>query len=87
MYFTKSDFIQTILLKYAVQGCKPVKKPAEATMNSYADEESFCNLKIPCRVLVGSLLYLLTRARPNIAAAVGVCAQNVEAPKSSHGSR
>ena len=82
MQLNQSGYIEKILNKFGMNDCRPVKTPA--VNDIYSGEDHLCDKNIPYREVVGSLLYLATRTRPDIAAAVGAVARQVENPMISH---
>lgn len=84
------DFIQAILRKFNMEGCKPKSTPADPhtqlskEMSPTTDEEAEEMKKVPYREAVGSLLYLATTTRPDIAYAVGQVSQFCQNPGKAH---
>ncbi len=76
IWIGQASYIRKLLQKFEMSDCKPVKSPANpgVKLTSSGDGDYVCDEKI-YRVLIGSLLFLSTRTRPDIAYAVG-CAGN-----------
>lgn len=70
-----------MLMKYGMQNCKAVDTPSVPEDDGHEDKEQ---VTFPYREAVGSLLYLSTRTRPDIAYAVGAASRNMESPERKH---
>ena len=74
----QTKFLQSILIKYGMQDCKPVKTPQDFGLkltkamceNGCKHHETMEN--VPYLSAVGALMYLMVGTRPDLAAAVGV---------------
>ena len=86
----QSKFLQSILAKFGMQDCKPVKTPQDPGLHltksmcegGCKHEESMIN--VPYRQAVGCLMYLMVATRPDLAAAVGVLSQFASDPCPTH---
>ena len=86
----QSKFLQSILAKFGMQDCKPVKTPQDPGLHltksmcegGCKHEESMTN--VPYRQAVGCLMYLMVATRPDLAAAVGVLSQFASDPCPTH---
>ena len=78
IYLSQRQYIVNILERFGMSECKPVTTPIEPNtpltleMSPKTSEEAKEMKKIPYLVAVGSLMYLATTTRPDIAYAVGV---------------
>ena len=77
----QTKFLQSILIKYGMQDCKPVKTPQDTGLkltkamceNGCKHHETMKN--VPYRSAVGVLMYLMVGIRPDLAAALGALSQ------------
>jgi hypothetical protein len=78
---SQPDFVDAILKKFKMEGCNPVKTPAEPglqlslDMSPQQEKEKEDMKTIPYKEAVGALLYLSTTTRPDISYAVGQVAK------------
>ncbi|KAH9118753.1 hypothetical protein AeMF1_008245, partial [Aphanomyces euteiches] len=90
VFIHQSKFLKSVLTKFYMQDCKPVKSPQESgkklskSMCPTTDEEKNEMRHIPYRSAVGCLMYLMVATRPDIAVAVGVASQFLENPGQQH---
>ena len=89
-FLHQSGYIRTILESHGMLDCKPAPSPMDPgllldltakTAPSCPPEATF---SFPYRNAIGQLLYLTTKTRPDIAAAVGVLSRKVSAPQDIH---
>lgn len=86
----QTKFLKSILLKFGMQDCKPVKTPqdpgSKLTKNicngGCKHEDTMKN--VPYRNAVGGIMYLMVATRPDLAAAVGVLSQFAADPCPTH---
>jgi Reverse transcriptase (RNA-dependent DNA polymerase) len=86
----QEKLVQSILTRFRMEDCKPVKTPQEPGLKlskdmcptSDAEKEDMKN--VPYRSAVGCLMYLMVATRPDIATAVGVASQFLENPGRQH---
>ena len=80
-YLMQEGHINGMLAKHGMKDCKPIGTPAIADSGRKEGEEDL-NVRqhAQCRQIIGSLQYLTTRTRLDIASAVGVCAKKVSCP-------
>ncbi|KAM0730296.1 Retrovirus-related Pol polyprotein from transposon TNT 1-94 [Formica fusca] len=71
----QADYITKILKQYNMNNAKPVKIPL---LKGEGNETELKNKNYPYREVVGSLLYLSTKTRPDIAYGVNFCSRHVE---------
>lgn len=77
IYLNQTKYIESILIKYRMSDCNPMKSPTDANQRltkSMALDSSgiaYDMTNIPYQEAVGSLLYLAQCTRPDIAHAVG----------------
>ena len=85
IFIHQSNFIECVLSKYNFDKCNPVKTPAEVGMKlqvTQDDEQTFD--KEVYQSVVGVLLFISTRCRPDIAFAVCNAARYVSNPSILH---
>lgn len=76
---TQKNYINSMLQKYGMENAKPCDIPS--TMESRQTQEtSQEKVDYPYREVVGSLLYLSTRTRPDVAQAVNQASRKTENP-------
>ena len=62
----QSKFVESMLVKFDMQDCKPRLLPCEIGLNKANDEHSdFADVKL-YRQIVGSLIYIMTATRPDL---------------------
>ena len=87
---SQPDFVDAILKKFKMEGCNPVKTPAEPglqlslDMSPQQEKEKEDMKTIPYKEAVGALLYLSTTTRPDISYAVGQVAKFTQNPGIQH---
>ncbi|KAH9112109.1 hypothetical protein AeMF1_013507 [Aphanomyces euteiches] len=90
VFIHQSKFLKSVLAKFNMQECKPVKTPQVSgqrlskLMCPTTDDEKTEMSRIPYRSAVGCLMYLMVATRPDIAVAVGVASQFLENPGQQH---
>ncbi|XP_033224575.1 secreted RxLR effector protein 161-like [Belonocnema kinseyi] len=83
-------YVQDVLKRFNMEDCKPVATPINPAvklskeMSPTTDEEKKGMSQIPYRNLTGSLMYLPTSTRPDIAYAVSALSQFNENPGEEH---
>ena len=78
---TQVAYTRKLLEKFNMYECKPVSSPIlkdENPQSRKAPDSVNENKKFPYREAVGSLMYLMTGTRPDIAYAVGVVSRNLD---------
>jgi hypothetical protein len=85
---SQHSFITRMCDKFYLTDAKPVSSPFDAGQMSklrskqQATAEEFINVtKVPYRELIGGLLFVATRTRPDVAAAVGILARRLADPR------
>lgn len=84
IYLSQTEYIEKLLNKYGMIDCKPVKTPItinEDTMSKENNEECDFNLY---QELVGELLYIANRTRPDIAFVISYLSQYNKCPQKRH---
>jgi hypothetical protein len=82
---SQSSYIERMLERFSMDQCKPVPTPVDPNVKLVkADEESELVDVTLYQSAVGSLLYLSTRTRPDIAYAVGSVAKYCSKPTKEH---
>lgn len=79
---SQEHYVESILSRFGMSQCKPVKTPACTDNILQADSHAFDPTSF--REIVGALLFLSTRTRPDISIAVGMSARNVSKPNLQH---
>ena len=78
-------YTEKLLTKMGMSDCKPVKTPVDQGNRLVkADEDEEALEQLPYQSVVGSLMYLATCTRPDIAYAVGMLARFSSKPNQSH---
>jgi hypothetical protein len=86
----QTKFLQSILSKFGMQDCKPVKTPQDPGLRL---TKSMCDggckhdetmKDVPYRSAVGALMYLMVGTRPDLAAVVGALSQFAADPCPTH---
>jgi hypothetical protein len=86
----QTKFLQSILTKFAMQDCKPVKTPQDPglkltkTMCEGGCKHDETMKGVPYRSAVGAIMYLMVGTRPDLAAAVGTLSQFAADPCPTH---
>lgn len=86
----QTKFLQSILTKFGMQDCKPVKTPQDPGLKLTKSMcEGGCKHEetvkgVPYRIAVGALMYLMVGTRPGLAAAVGALSQFAADPCPTH---
>lgn len=78
LFVDQQRFIETLLIKYGFQNVNTVSTPSDPHVHLISPLPDDCDSSIPnfpYQEIVGSLLYLATHSRPDIAQAVSVVAQ------------
>lgn len=74
----QTQIIEKILFKSGMQNCKGISTPMEVDL--IIDEKENILHNIPYGELVGSLMYLATISRPDIAYTTGVLSRYIHCP-------
>jgi hypothetical protein len=80
----QSKYIDDMLTKYDMAGCKERATPLEQPTEDQDTSELLDLNRYPYRSAVGSLIYLSTCTRPDIAHAVGELGRHMQAPRQSN---
>ena len=78
---SQEHYVETILSQFGMKDCKPVSTPVEND-DELVDENPTDQRKY--QELIGSLLFLSSRTRPDIAAAVNLLSRHCAHPLSKH---
>ena len=86
MILHQTDYIEKVLDRYNMSECKPVCTPMEKGLNLAVNkEEGNCqNSKIPYRELIGSLMFLVSVSRPDLAYSVGYLSRFLDCYDETH---
>lgn len=74
---TQKDYTEKLLKHYKMDDAKPTRVPIQQVERTKTESK---NNDYPYREVVGSLLYLSTKTRPDIAYGVNFCSRYVEQP-------
>ena len=81
----QSKYIQNILNRFGMSDCKPKSVPVDPSVYDLVQTESeLLNDPTPYREIVGSLIYLMTSTRPDIAYVVTLLSQYMSSPHVVH---
>ncbi|XP_071578912.1 uncharacterized protein [Temnothorax nylanderi] len=87
---TQRKYIQDVLKRFNMEDCKPVATPMNPAvklskkMSPTTEEDKKQMSQIPYRNVIGSLMYLATSTRPDIAYAISILSQFSENPGQDH---
>lgn len=82
---SQRGYILQLAERFRMKNAKPVYLPADANSRlTRAQDDASCITNVPYRELVGSLMYIVTCTRPDIADAVGNVAKYCEQHTSEH---
>ena len=85
LYLKQTKYIRDILAKYNKQGLSPVSTPAEAGIRLNKNQNQASSKQVLLyQQYVGSLIYLTTHTRPNLAYSVYSCARHMSNPSKEH---
>lgn len=82
-HLSQKRYIQTILKRFGMENCNPVKTPMEVGNISMSDDVKKVQ-SYPYRELIGALMFLSVATRPDIADATAKMAQFAECPQEVH---
>ena len=78
-WLSQKHYVTNILQRFGMQNCKPVNTPICLEGNSMKQSESVNQTLY--REMIGALLFISTRTRPDISAAVNVLARRTSYPR------
>lgn len=81
-FMDQEMYISTVLQRYRMTDCKSVSTPAVGTASMISNTQSVDTQLY--QELVGSLLFLATRTRPGISAAVNIFCRQISYPQHSY---
>ena len=85
LFMSQSHYVKGILQLFGMAACHGSKTPCEAGVVIRADDESdVCEETVPYREAIGSLMYLTTSTRPDLATSVSMLSSFLEKPRVSH---
>lgn len=82
MVLSQVKYTEKVLKNFCMENSKFVSTPM-AENSKFNNENDISNQNFPFRELIGSLLYLTNRTRPDISFPVNVCSRNMEKPTDS----
>ncbi|KAJ2938391.1 hypothetical protein O0L34_g13315 [Tuta absoluta] len=77
IFIKQEAYAKRVLERFGMANCNPIGTPIESTQSVKVDA---VEAHFPYREAVGSLAYLMTGTRPDIAYAVGVASRKLESP-------
>jgi Reverse transcriptase (RNA-dependent DNA polymerase) len=83
IWIGQRQYAKNVLARFGMSDCKPRVAPLDANMQLCKSGKPL-GLDMPYRELVGSLLYLSTCTRPDLAHSVGMLSRFVSAPTEEH---
>lgn len=78
----QNHFVNELITKFGLENAKPASTPMEACLK--LDKEKCSDDSLPYQCLIGSLIYLATNSRPDIAFAVNYLSQHNNCYSSVH---
>lgn len=84
IFLNQSTYTKRVLEKFGMLKSNAVAIPCEKNNDRGNDMDAVVSKDVPYRQAVGSLMYLVTSTRPDIAYAVSLAAENLETSKISH---
>lgn len=81
----QNGYAQKILRKFKLENCNPISIPADPHHSMHAEDHPKAERHaFPYREAVGSLMYLATATRPDIAFAISSASRHLENPQPCH---
>lgn len=85
LFISKQEYIEQILSRFGMETSRPVKTPMEKLIfSSSSNISDLAAADVPYRQAIGSLIYLVTNTRPDIAFTVGQLSKHPENPSQSN---
>ena len=84
LFFSQSACAKEVLTRFGMERSKAVSTPMEKLRHLTAEELTSPAGDVPYRQVIGSLMYLMTGTRPDIAFAIGKLSQHCEKPLHCH---
>ena len=90
VFLVQERYARDVISRFNMEGCKPVSTPLDLgchldnTQQPVTDAERAEMVDVPYRSAIGSLMYLATCTRPDIAAAVSELSKFSQNPGSAH---
>ena len=72
IFLSQKTYIEDILQKFGMNECHGCASPMEREINFDDLDSPLCDEKIPYRAAIGSLMYLMTCTRPDLATSVSI---------------
>ena len=79
----QEQYIKKILERFNMSDCKPVSIPADTNVK-FSSESLDKDIKFPYREAIGSLMYLATGTRPDLAYVVSALSQFISSPSTAN---
>jgi hypothetical protein len=79
---SQANYARRLLHKFNMSDCNPVATPIDKGHDSGEADDVIISEKVPYREAVGSLMYLVTGTRPDLAYAVSVVSRSLDKPSS-----
>ncbi len=82
LFLSQKEYLMDVLRRFRMDGSRPVSTPMER--RTKGDDGSILPADVPYRQAIGSLIYLISGTRPDIAFAVSKLSQFLDKPCSVH---
>ncbi|XP_045479860.1 uncharacterized mitochondrial protein AtMg00810-like [Harmonia axyridis] len=79
LFLNQESYVKKILEKFRMEDAKPVTTPMEVVTDDESNDQ--IKIKYPYLELIGNLMYLTNKTRPDISYAVNFCSRRMEEPK------
>ena len=83
-HLSQAGYIRDILNKYKMTDCKPKDTPMSTDALKQDEDTEDLSSDVPYRSIIGSLTYLTSATRPDIACSVNYLVQFLEKPQVRH---
>ncbi len=84
VYISQKEYTEHVLNRFGMKQSRPVTTPMERPNSKLKFEPDDMPADVPYRQAIGSLIYLVTGSRPDIAYAVSKLSQFLDKPLNSH---
>jgi len=84
LYISQKEYTENVLSRFGMEQSRPVTTPMERPTSRLNSELDNNPVDAPYRQAIGSLIYLVTGSRPDIAYAVSKLSQHLDKPLHSH---
>ena len=80
----QSKYVEALVQKLGLSQCRPSVIPCDPSVDLSTPSEEAADEEFEYRSIIGSLLYLSTHTRPDIAVTTSMLARHVESPSMKH---